>query len=129
MSPASLAEKASKLWDVDKGAIRQAQLIGVCLSLAVNLAGRQCSCYVLTHVSPPATLRFAARSRGDLETLRACRRVMIQISCKVTINGPVYLAADAVMRAIDGLAAELTGDREYFWLKPAPSKSVERSDN
>ena len=64
-----------------------------------------------------------------LETLRACRRVMIEISCKVKINGPVYLAADNVMRAIDGLAGELTGDREFFWLKPAPSKSVKTSGN
>jgi hypothetical protein len=64
-----------------------------------------------------------------LDTLRACRKVMIEISCKVKINGPVYLAADGVMNAIDGLAAELTGDREFFWNKPAPSKSVERNDD
>ncbi|PNG25714.1 hypothetical protein [Methylocella silvestris] len=50
-----------------------------------------------------------------VRSLRACRDVMIGISNRVRINGPVYQQAHLVLTAIDALVTELTGDREYFW--------------
>ena len=39
---------------------------------------------------------------------------MIDVLRTVKPMGPAYNAASAVMSAIDGLAALLTGDRDYF---------------
>jgi hypothetical protein len=50
-----------------------------------------------------------------LESLGACRQAMIGVQAKVRINGPVYKAASAILTAIDGMAAALTGSAEYFW--------------
>ncbi|ACK51704.1 hypothetical protein Msil_2785 [Methylocella silvestris BL2] len=50
-----------------------------------------------------------------VRALRACREAMIGISNRVRMNGPVSQQAHVVLAAIDALAAELTGDREYFW--------------
>ena len=64
--------------------------------------------------------------RGALiDSLGACRRAMILgVQSKVRINGPVYVAANAVVAAIDALAALLTGDPQFFWNKAAPPKST-----
>jgi hypothetical protein len=43
---------------------------------------------------------------------------------EIRINGPVYVAANAVVAAIDALAALLTGDPQFFWNKAAPPKST-----
>jgi hypothetical protein len=60
-----------------------------------------------------------------LDALDACRTAMILgVQSKVRVNGPVYVAANAVVTAIDALAAQLTGDPQFFWDKDAPSKST-----
>jgi hypothetical protein len=59
-----------------------------------------------------------------LDALGACRTAMILgVQSRVRINGPVYVASNAVVTAIDALAALLTGDPQYFWNKAAPSKA------
>ena len=50
-----------------------------------------------------------------VRAMRACREAMIEVHRNVNPNGPVYMAASAVTKAIDGLAMLLTGDPEYFW--------------
>jgi hypothetical protein len=51
---------------------------------------------------------------ATMRALRACRDAMIEICMRVAIGGAVYRHAMAIMAAIDGLAAELTGDSTYF---------------
>jgi hypothetical protein len=46
--------------------------------------------------------------------LRTGRDAMIQLSMQVRIGSRVYQHALAIIAAIDGLAAELTGERDYF---------------
>ncbi|WP_245412195.1 hypothetical protein [Methylocella silvestris] len=49
-----------------------------------------------------------------IRSLRACRDAMIGIAIRVRIGGPVYQMAHTVITAIDALAAELTGETDYF---------------
>jgi hypothetical protein len=64
-----------------------------------------------------------------LASLGACRTAMILgVQSKVRINGPVYVAANAVVTAIDALAALLTDDPQFFRNKAAPSKSTPAAD-
>lgn len=49
-----------------------------------------------------------------MRALRACRGVMIAVQMHVKVRGAVYQAGDAVIGAIDALAAVLTGERNYF---------------
>jgi hypothetical protein len=65
-----------------------------------------------------------------LDALGACRTATILgVQSKVRINRPVYVAANAVVTAIDALAALLTGDPQFFWDKDAPFESLKRHDN
>ena len=47
--------------------------------------------------------------------LRAFRKAMNDLSRTVIPFGTVYKAAHVITAGIDGLAAVLTGDPEYFW--------------
>jgi hypothetical protein len=40
---------------------------------------------------------------------------MIRLSMQIRIGSNVAVLADRIVAAIDALAAELTGDPEYFW--------------
>lgn len=51
-----------------------------------------------------------------LAAVGACRQAMIHVLRTVKPMGPVYKAADGVIRAIDAFAGELTGDPEWFWI-------------
>jgi hypothetical protein len=61
-----------------------------------------------------------------LDALGICRKVMVGALSKVRINGPVYVAAAAVIKAIDGLAAALTGDPQFFWDKGSAMTAQQR---
>jgi hypothetical protein len=54
--------------------------------------------------------------------------MILGVQSKVRINGPVYVAAIAVVTAIDALKALLTDDPQFFWNKAAPSKSTPATD-
>ena len=56
-------------------------------------------------------------SAAAVRALRACREAMHEVHRTVRPMNPVYLAASAVTKAIDGLAHLLTGDPEYFWTR------------
>jgi hypothetical protein len=49
-----------------------------------------------------------------VRALRACRDAMISVASRVKIGGAIYAAVGAVLEAIDGLAAALTGEKDYF---------------
>jgi hypothetical protein len=59
-----------------------------------------------------------------LKALGACRAACVAANSKAPIGEPVYKGSSAVMATIDDLAGVLTGDREYFWLKPAPASQM-----
>ncbi len=50
-----------------------------------------------------------------LRMLRAFRGELGKVQDRVTIQGPIYKAIDAICAKIDDLAGWLTGNREYFW--------------
>src|SRR5271169_5728047 len=49
-----------------------------------------------------------------VRALRTCRDAMIHLSMQVRMGSRVYQHALSIIAAIDGLAAELTGERDYF---------------
>jgi hypothetical protein len=49
-----------------------------------------------------------------VRALRTCRDAMIQLSMQVRIGSRVYQHALAIIAAIDGLAAEISGESGYF---------------
>jgi hypothetical protein len=49
-----------------------------------------------------------------VRSLRTCRDAMIRLSIEVKIGNLVYQRALVIIAAIDALAAELTGERDYF---------------
>ena len=54
---------------------------------------------------------------GLLASLGDARQALTRAQASMVINGPLYLAASAVTREIDGVALILTGDREHYWLR------------
>ncbi|PNG27652.1 hypothetical protein CR492_01690 [Methylocella silvestris] len=50
-----------------------------------------------------------------VRVLWECRDATIRLSMQIPIGSNVDKLAHGVLTAIDALAAELTGDREYFW--------------
>ena len=50
-----------------------------------------------------------------VRALRICRNAMLIIAARVRIGGEVYKRASAVIAAVDALADELTGERDYFF--------------
>ena len=59
-----------------------------------------------------------------LEVIGTCRREIGNLTLQAEINGPIYQEAHEVGAAISRLAFVITGDREYFSLKVAPSTYV-----
>jgi hypothetical protein len=59
-----------------------------------------------------------------LNALGECRQACMRAKTKADIFSPVYEACSGLMAAIDDVAAVLTGDRGYFWLKIHPSRSA-----
>ncbi len=64
-----------------------------------------------------------ADTAAAVRALEACRKAMVDVLRTVKPMGNVYKAASAVISAIDGLAAILTGDREFFWDKGSTGSS------
>ena len=67
--------------------------------------------------------RRTARSDGAgrpalLEALGKCRGVVTQEMATMKAAGPLYYSAATVVAAIDALALMLTGQRDYFALRP-----------
>jgi hypothetical protein len=50
-----------------------------------------------------------------VRALRRCRNAMLVIAARVRIGGEVYKRVSALIAAIDALADELTGERDYFF--------------
>jgi hypothetical protein len=69
---------------------------------------------------------FTARDQRELlRAIGECRQACVTAKTNADIYDPVYDACSGLMAAIDDVAAVLTGDRQYFWLKPhwsTPSK-------
>jgi len=59
----------------------------------------------------PKVIDDAMQAAGE------CRSACIHVLTNAPINGPAYVAAQDVMKAIDGLAEVLVGDRTHFHLK------------
>lgn len=53
-----------------------------------------------------------------LEVLREARPEMNRVHAETPYDSSTYRQAGEVNRAIDGMAEERTGDREFFWMKP-----------
>ena len=65
------------------------------------------------------TGRSDAISRHNLlEALGTCRGAVTQEMATMKAAGPLYYSAAAVIAAIDALALMLTGQRDYFALRP-----------
>ena len=52
-----------------------------------------------------------------LECLKIGRDGCVRVRREAKINSDEYEKAGATMKAIDGLAEQLTGDPELFWIK------------
>jgi hypothetical protein len=52
-----------------------------------------------------------------IEALRVCRKAVIESHRHLHPWSPTYRAGEPVLKAIDDLAGELTGDRKMFWAK------------
>ncbi|CEJ15938.1 hypothetical protein BN1110_06288 [bacterium YEK0313] len=52
-----------------------------------------------------------------LAAMREARREATGACGEALIGGPEYRALEALLRAIDDVAGELTGDREMFWVR------------
>ena len=57
-----------------------------------------------------------------LASLARCRATMNDVCLHVTAFGPAYIAASKVIDAIDGMAEQITGDKEHFHLKISSAK-------
>ncbi len=53
-----------------------------------------------------------------LAALGACRTAVLREMARMKAGGPLYYAGATVTAAIDALALMLTGERDYFALKP-----------
>jgi hypothetical protein len=60
--------------------------------------------------------------RRVLDSLGENRRLLNGLMGQLPVRGPEYLAAEAIVNAINDLAENLTGCRDHFWSK-APSTS------
>lgn len=60
---------------------------------------------------------YGAQERA-LEACQSCRAACVAVLTEAPIGSPPYIAAQAVVEAIDGLAEALTGDRRLFPTKP-----------
>lgn len=67
------------------------------------------------------TGRGHVKKHQVMEKLGVGRVGAIQVRQEAKIKSDEYRAAQGVLDAIDELSETLTGDREYFWLKSAPS--------
>jgi hypothetical protein len=61
-----------------------------------------------------------------LETIGEARGQSTMCGSAAGYGTPLHRKCEALRRAIDDLAGELTGDREYFWPKPAVSLTQRR---
>ena len=65
------------------------------------------------------TARSDSISRSNLlEALGKCRGAVTQEMATMKAAGPLYYSAATVIAAIDALALMLTGQRDYFALRP-----------
>ena len=53
-----------------------------------------------------------------LSVLGNCRSAVIGEMSKMKVGGPLYYSGSTVVAAIDAFALMLTGERDYFSLKP-----------
>ena len=53
-----------------------------------------------------------------LESLGQSRNLLTSAMAQLPVRGPEYLAAEAIVSAIDGMAEHLTGSRQHFWARP-----------
>jgi hypothetical protein len=53
-----------------------------------------------------------------LSLMRDVRMLAVRCRGGERHGTPLHAKAEAFQRALDDLAGELTGDREYFWAKP-----------
>jgi hypothetical protein len=67
-----------------------------------------------------ATQAEALRAAGE------CRALCVRVLTEAPVGGPVYLAAQQVLVAIDGLAEAITGSPDHFHLGPMPDLSGPR---
>jgi hypothetical protein len=85
-------------------------------------------------VEPKAMVRQSQRQENPndipavIRALRACRNVLLSISAQVKINGAVYQKTAVIITAIDALAWQLTGRKDYFWSKGSGITEGERKE-
>jgi hypothetical protein len=53
-----------------------------------------------------------------LAALGTCRDAVIREMARMKVAGPLYYSGSMVVAAIDALALMLTGERDYFSLRP-----------
>ena len=61
------------------------------------------------------------RPKQELEKLRPARQMLIAVCTEYPIHSDAYRRAGEAMKAIDGVAEALVGDKQYFLTKLASS--------
>jgi hypothetical protein len=58
------------------------------------------------------------REQRMMKSLKESRRLVIDYGCASDFHSERRAPCDALHRAIEEFAQHMTGDAEYFWLKP-----------